>query len=69
MNRRQFLKSTLFTTIGAVVLSACKKVAKTTKNNTTLMAGIANLATTVATILSFSYIYIFIIKQKELRLL
>ena len=32
MNRRQFLKSTLFTTIGAVVLSACKKVAKTTKS-------------------------------------
>ena len=27
MNRREFLKSALFTTIGAVVLSACKKVA------------------------------------------
>jgi len=27
MNRRQFLKSALFTTIGAVFLSACKKVA------------------------------------------
>jgi len=32
MNRRQFLKSALFTTIGAVVLSACKKVATTTTN-------------------------------------
>ena len=32
MNRRQFLKSALFTTIGAVVLSACKKVATTTKS-------------------------------------
>lgn len=31
MNRRQFLKSALFTTIGAVVLSACKKVATETK--------------------------------------
>ena len=32
MNRREFLKSALFTTIGAVVLSACKKVATTTKS-------------------------------------
>ena len=32
MNRRQFLKSALFTTIGTLVLSACKKVAKTTKS-------------------------------------
>ena len=32
MNRRQFLKSALFTTVGAVVLSACKKVATTTKS-------------------------------------
>lgn len=32
MNRRQFLKSAVFTTIGAVVLSACKKVATTTKS-------------------------------------
>ena len=32
MNRRQFLKSALFTTIGTVVLSACKKVATDTKN-------------------------------------
>ncbi|MBR4633243.1 MAG: aldo/keto reductase [Elusimicrobia bacterium] len=31
MNRRQFLKSALFTTIGAVVLSACKKVTAETK--------------------------------------
>lgn len=31
MNRRQFLKSTLFTAIGAVVLSACKKVTAETK--------------------------------------
>lgn len=31
MNRRQFLKSALFTTIGSVVLSACKKVATETK--------------------------------------
>ena len=32
MNRRQFLKSALFTTIGAVVLSACKKVATQAKS-------------------------------------
>ena len=32
MNRREFLKSALFTTIGTVVLSACKKVATTTKS-------------------------------------
>ena len=32
MNRREFLKSALFTTIGAIVLSACKKVATQTKN-------------------------------------
>ena len=32
MNRRQFLKSALFTTIGAAVLSACKKVTSQTKN-------------------------------------
>ena len=32
MNRRQFLKSALFTTIGTVVLAACKKVATDTKN-------------------------------------
>ena len=31
MNRRQFLKSALFTTIGALVLSACKKVTAETK--------------------------------------
>jgi len=31
MNRRQFLKSALFTTIGTVVLSACKKVTAETK--------------------------------------
>ena len=32
MNRRQFLKSALFTAIGAVVLSACKKVTAQTKS-------------------------------------
>ncbi len=32
MNRREFLKSAVFTTIGAVVLSACKKVVTETKN-------------------------------------
>ncbi len=32
MNRRQFLKSVVFTSIGAVVLSACKKVATVTKS-------------------------------------
>lgn len=31
MNRREFLKSTLFATIGAVVLSVCKKVTAETK--------------------------------------
>ncbi len=31
MNRRQFLKSALFTTVGAVVLSVCKKVTAETK--------------------------------------
>ncbi len=32
MNRREFLKSAVFTTIGAVVLSACKKAATVTKS-------------------------------------
>ena len=32
MNRREFIKSAVFTTIGAVVLSACKKVVTETKN-------------------------------------
>lgn len=31
MNRRQFLKTVLFTTVGTVVLNACKKVAAQTK--------------------------------------
>ena len=42
-----------------LTIALVELVAKITKNNTTLMAGIANLATTVATILSFSYIYIY----------
>ena len=42
-------------------------VAKITKNNTMLMAAIANLATTVATIISFAYIYIYYrIRGKEI---
>ena len=42
-------------------------VAKITKNNTMLMAAIANLATTVATIISFAYIYIYYrIRKKEI---
>ena len=32
MNRREFLKSAVFTTIGAIVLSACKKAATVTKS-------------------------------------
>lgn len=42
-------------------------IAITSKNNTMLMAGIANLATTCATMCSFLYIYIFYkIKRKEI---
>ena len=47
----------IFKTVFTIVF--VELVAKITKNNTTLMAGIANLATTVATMLSFSYIYIY----------
>jgi len=45
----------IFKTIFTIVF--VELVARKTKNNTTLMAGIANLATTVATIFSFSYIF------------
>lgn len=42
-------------------------VAKISKNNTVLMAGVANLATTVATFLSFTYIYLcYKINKKEI---
>ena len=47
----------IFKTIFTIVL--VEIVAHVTKNNTMLMAGIANLATTLATILSFTYIYIY----------
>ena len=47
----------IFKTIFTIIL--VELVAKITKNNTTLMAGIANLATTVATMVSFLYIYIY----------
>ena len=57
----------VFKTIFTIIL--VELAAKITKNNTTLMAGIANLATTVATILSFSYIYIYYkIKRTEIDL-
>jgi len=45
----------IFKTIFTIVL--VESVAYITKNNTTLMAGIANFATTLATIVSFVYIY------------
>jgi len=44
-------------------------IARITKNNTMLMAGIANLATTTATMFSFSYIYIYYrTKRKEIAI-
>ena len=45
----------IFKTIFTILL--VEIVARITKNNTMLMAGIANLATTIATIVSFVYIY------------
>ena len=62
-NGRQNLSATarsqtieqIFKTILTIVL--VELASHITKNNTTLMAGVANLATTVATILSFAYIF------------
>ena len=55
----------IFKTLFTILL--VEIVAKTTKNNTVLMAGIANFATTIATMFSFSYIYIYYkMKRKEI---
>jgi len=55
----------IFKTILTIIF--VEMVAHVTKNNTMLMAGIANLATTVATILSFLYIYSYYkIKREEI---
>lgn len=53
----------IFKTI--ITISIVEIVAHITKNNTTLMAGAANLATTVATILSFTYILIYYKTRRE----
>ena len=55
----------IFKTISTIVL--VEIVAKISKNNTNLMAAVANLATTVATFFSFLYIYMYYkAKRKEI---
>lgn len=55
----------IFKTIFTIIL--VEIVANITKNNTILMAGVANMATTVATFLSFSYIYmLYRLRRKEI---
>ena len=55
----------IFKTVFTILL--VELIARITKKNTMLMAGIANLATTFATMLSFSYIYIYYkSKRKEI---
>lgn len=55
----------IFKTIFTIML--VEIVAHITKNNTMLMAGVANLATTLATFVSFSYIYMYYrMKRKEI---
>lgn len=55
----------IFKTIFTIIL--VEFVAFLSKTNTVLMAGAANLATTIATFFSFSYIYVFYkIKTKEI---
>ena len=72
-NGRQNLSATaksqtieqIFKTVFTIIL--VEFVANITKYNTMLMAGVANLATTVATIFSFSYIYMYYrLKRKEI---
>ena len=55
----------IFKTVFTILL--VEMVANLSKNNTILMAGVANLATTVATFFSFSYIYLYYrLKRKEI---
>lgn len=55
----------IFKTLFTILL--VELVAKITKNNTMLMAAIANLATTVATLISFAYIFFYYrIRRKEI---
>ena len=55
----------IFKTVFTILL--VELVAKLSKNNTMLMAGVANLATTIATLFSFTYIYLYYrIKRKEI---
>lgn len=53
----------VFKTVFTIIL--VEVVARITKNNTMLMAGVANLATTVATIFSFSYIFMYYRLQRR----
>lgn len=55
----------IFKTIFTIIL--VEIVANITRNNTILMAGVANMATTVATFFSFSYIYmLYRLRRKEI---
>ncbi len=55
----------IFKTVFTIIL--VELVAKLTRNNTMLMAVVANLATTLATFFSFTYIYLYYIsKRKEI---
>ena len=72
-NGRQNLSATarsqtieqIFKTLFTIIL--VEIVANITKNNTILMAAVANLATTVATIFSFSYIFMYYrLRRKEI---
>ena len=53
----------IFKTIFTIIL--VEIIANITKNNTMLMAGAANLATTIATFFSFSYIYMYYKDQRK----
>ncbi len=55
----------IFKTIATIIL--VEVVANISKTNTVLMAGVANLATTIATFFSFSYIYMcYRLRRKEI---
>ena len=70
-NGRQNLSATaksqtieqIFKTLFTIIL--VEIVSKLSKNNTQLMAGVANLATTIATFFSFTYIYIYYITKRN----
>ena len=57
----------IFKTIFTIIL--VEIIANITMNNTILMAGVANMATTVATFFSFSYIYmLYRLRRKEIAI-